>query len=69
MFCCYPEKEYEIDGILDEKVAPDGTVMYKVKWKGYSKASWEPEQNLNALATVKAFKVKDLCETKMRVCM
>ena len=69
MFCCYPEKEYEIERILDESVASDGKVMYKVKWKGYYKASWEPENNLNAPEVVQIFKVKDLCETNIRVCM
>ena len=59
MFCCYPEKEYEIEGILDEKVASDGKVLYKVKWKGYCQASWEPENNLNVPVMVQTFKVKD----------
>lgn len=58
---CYPEKEYEIEGTLDEKVASNGKVMYKVKWKGYCTALWEPENNLNAPEMVLTF--------KMRVCM
>ena len=37
------DEEYEVEAILDHKIADDGTDMYLVRWKGYSDAdnTWE----------------------------
>ena len=40
------EATYEVKRILDHR-AKDGQYEYKVQWKGYKRATWEPESNFN----------------------
>src|SRR6478609_195367 len=45
--------EWEVETILDRQKTKatrgkPGKVLYKVKWKGWSRAQWEPAENLNA---------------------
>ena len=40
------EVEYEVEEILDHKGEP-GDRVYKVKWKGYSKPTWEHQSNFS----------------------
>ena len=42
-----PDKEYEVERILDEKII-SGAAHYLVKWKEYdtSESTWEPKWNL-----------------------
>uniref|UniRef100_A0A915DU22 Chromo domain-containing protein n=1 Tax=Ditylenchus dipsaci TaxID=166011 RepID=A0A915DU22_9BILA len=39
------ETLYEVEDILDSRTK-DGVLEYEVKWKGYKKTSWEPEESL-----------------------
>ncbi|KAJ3051607.1 hypothetical protein HK097_007369 [Rhizophlyctis rosea] len=45
------EPKYEVESILDKKIVkatrrkPE-TIMYKVKWKGWKKPTWEAAENL-----------------------
>ena len=40
-------RKWEVDRIIDEREAPDGTKEYEIVWLGYDQTSWEPEANLN----------------------
>ncbi|TWU70711.1 hypothetical protein ED733_001822 [Metarhizium rileyi] len=37
---------YTVQAIKDHMIAPDGTIQYCVKWEGYGKTTWEPEESL-----------------------
>ena len=41
-------REYEIEKVLDAGVADDGSILFRIRWKGYgpSDDTWEPEENL-----------------------
>jgi hypothetical protein len=41
------EGEYEIDKILKRRQQPNGRYEYRVKWKGYSDASWVPRSDFS----------------------
>ncbi|MGH0191006.1 UNVERIFIED_CONTAM: hypothetical protein FKN15_055571 [Acipenser sinensis] len=41
-----PEGFYKVEKIL-KKRKKNGKTQYLVKWEGYEKASWEPEQNMS----------------------
>jgi len=38
---------YEVSGIIGKRHASDGTVEYRVQWKGWPKPTWEPSENLD----------------------
>ena len=42
------QREYEIERLLDAGAAEDGSILFRVRWKGYGPQddTWEPEQNL-----------------------
>merc|ERR1712226_1612028 len=43
------DEQYVVEKILDKKTdSEDGSVLYRVKWKGfgYDEATWEPLENL-----------------------
>ena len=42
------QREYEIEKLLDSAVAEDGTILFRVRWKGYGPKddTWEPRSNL-----------------------
>ena len=39
------ETDFEVEKLLAKK-RRQGKNMYKVKWVGYKKTSWEPEENI-----------------------
>ena len=41
-------REYEIEKVLDAGVADDGSILFRIRWKGYGPRddTWEPEENL-----------------------
>ncbi|MGH0120458.1 UNVERIFIED_CONTAM: hypothetical protein FKN15_066345 [Acipenser sinensis] len=41
-----PEGFYKVEKLL-KKRKKNGKIQYLVKWEGYEKASWEPEQNMS----------------------
>jgi Chromo (CHRromatin Organisation MOdifier) domain len=46
------EKVWEVEALVDRKVVKatrrkPATVMWKIRWKGYKKTTWEPEENLS----------------------
>lgn len=52
--------EYEVESILDKKVTKatrgkPGTVLYKIKWKGWKKPTWEPLENIHAPDLIAAY--------------
>lgn len=38
---------YEVESILGKKTTRKGVIAYKVKWLGWKKTTWEPEDNLS----------------------
>ena len=42
------DEQYVVEKILDKKEAEDGTLLYRVKWRGYGyeENTWEPIENL-----------------------
>merc|ERR1712098_235195 len=43
------DEQYVVEKVLDKKTdSDDGSVLYKVKWKGfgYNECTWEPRENL-----------------------
>lgn len=42
-------KFHPVDRLIDHTQLPDGTLLYKVMWKG-GEVSWEPESNINSVA-------------------
>ena len=42
------QREYEIEQLLDRGVAEDGSILFRVRWKGYGPQddTWEPEEDL-----------------------
>jgi hypothetical protein len=57
------EAEYTVERIVAERTKADGKKEYKIKWKGYTLQTWEPEKNildrsvLDEFDAVKAAKV------------
>lgn len=51
------DEDFTVEKILDKKVLEDGTVLYLLKWKGYSDEdnTWEPEANLDCRSLLKKF--------------
>jgi hypothetical protein len=50
------EEGYEIDYIMKHEEV-DGEMRYLIKWKGYDvkEATWEPEENINDIASVERY--------------
>jgi hypothetical protein len=50
------EEAYDIDYIMKHEEV-DGEMKYLIKWKGYDvkEASWEPEENINDIASVERY--------------
>src|SRR3981081_2450727 len=50
------EEGYEIDYIIKHEER-DGQMYYYIKWKGYDidESTWEPEENINDIATVERY--------------
>ncbi|CAA2991133.1 Hypothetical predicted protein, partial [Olea europaea subsp. europaea] len=46
------EEEFEVEKVITHRRLANGTVEYKVRWKGYTKDddTWENEDNLSASA-------------------
>jgi len=44
------EEVYEVEAITDKRYDDDGTVLYRVKWKGYpdEESTWEPTAHLDS---------------------
>ena len=42
------QREYEIEQLLDRGVAEDGSILFRVRWKGYGiqDYTWETEEDL-----------------------
>ena len=42
------DNDFEVEAITNKRTKQDGTVEYKLKWKGYpsSQSTWEPETHL-----------------------
>lgn len=48
-----------MEGITSEKKDPKGKVLFQVKWVGFKKPTWEPEENLtNAQDIIKKWRQK-----------
>ena len=44
----YEEKiGFYVEQVLDKRVEKKGKTEYLIKWIGWSKRTWEPEENLN----------------------
>ena len=44
----YEEKiGFYVEQVLDKRVEKKGKTEYLIKWTGWSKKTWEPEENLN----------------------
>ncbi|KAI1706798.1 chromo (CHRromatin organization MOdifier) domain-containing protein [Ditylenchus destructor] len=39
------KKTYEVEAVVDKRIV-DGDVQYKIKWKGYKRNTWQPEEDL-----------------------
>jgi len=50
------EEEFEVEEITDKRIV-NGTVQYKIRWRGYSpdQDTWEPEKNLNCPERVRRY--------------
>ena len=46
------EPEYEIEAILGQKRARGNQQQYLVKWKGYTRPTWEPYSFVKDLAAL-----------------
>lgn len=40
------EKQWVIEKVIDHGVAEDGEEIFRVKWYGFKKPTWEPNQNI-----------------------
>ena len=49
------EEEYVVEKICDKRIDDDGNVEYLLKWKGWPKPTWEPEENCNCEELMKDF--------------
>ena len=46
-----PKKDYEVEEIRGAKtLGPGGKTFYLVKWVGWKKPQWEPEENVQVRA-------------------
>lgn len=55
------KKYYTVERILERKVGTDGSIMYKVRWEGYTQEydTWQPLKHLEKVTDlVKAFDKK-----------
>lgn len=69
-----PDKEYEVQRILDVRKKKNGTREFLVHWKGWSSRfdSWEPEDNLNCNDLIEDFdsklsKAKNSTQKELRI--
>ena len=62
-----PEENYEVEKILEKRVAKKGKIEYLVKWKNFEDPadnSWEPRNNLEDVQDLIDKFEKDLEATK-----
>jgi len=64
------EGEYEVEEILEEKLIKKTRQgrqekQFLIKWKGYSKPTWEPEGNLSCSALLDEYKKKQLDRVRL----
>ena len=50
-----PDKEWDVEAIVDSRVSPQGHLEYKVNWAGDFGDTWEPIKNLQCPEKVQAF--------------
>ncbi|CAL8077366.1 unnamed protein product [Orchesella dallaii] len=51
------DKEFEVEKIIGVRTRR-GAKEFQIKWKGYRKVTWEPEENLSCKDLIKQFKEK-----------
>lgn len=51
------DEVYEIDSIIAHKKEPNGTYLYKVRWKGYTAEddTWEPYEHFNSTDVITSY--------------
>ena len=49
------EKEYIVEKILHKDIDENGKVKYLLKWKGWPKPTWEPEENCDCEELMEEF--------------
>jgi hypothetical protein len=54
------DRDFEVEEVVGKKVKKDGTVLYKLKWRGYplSQCTWEPEEHLSCRELVDEFEAR-----------
>lgn len=53
------ENEFEIEKVIGKRIR-NGTIQYRVKWKGYDVAdsTWEPIDNFNSTECIQDFEAR-----------
>ena len=59
------EEEYTVEKICDKGVDEDGKTVYLLKWKGWTKPTWEFKENCNCTELIKDFE-KELLDDEKR---
>jgi hypothetical protein len=54
------DRDFEVEEVVGKKVKKDGTVLYKLTWRGYplSQCTWEPEEHLSCRELVDEFEAR-----------
>ena len=60
------EAEYVVEKICDKRVDNDGKVHYLLKWKGWPKPTWEPEENCDCEDLMEKFEMELLKDYEER---
>ena len=57
------KEEYKVEKICDMKLHKNGKTEFLIKWKGWTKPTWEPKENCNCPELIKNFEKQLLKDT------